>query len=443
MTITTWQDHKDYLRLSFPLVISTLSAPMTGVIDTAIMGRLPDAVYIAGVSISVLIFNTVYWLLGFLRVSTSGFSAQAQGDPNPNALSLALLRPMLIAIFIGLSLILLQYPIKYVSFLILSPEQNIKAIASQYFDIRIWSAPFTLINYVVTGWLLGMGKVKLALLLQVFMNLLNAVMSYIFVMQLNMQADGVAWAALLSEIITVILSIAIFFKVKLMRTLDISYKKICDLQEFASMMRMNRDLFIRTFCLLAVFNLFGVYGLRYGETILAANAVLMQIHFVMAHILGGLGNTNTVFVGRAFGSKNANLYFKTMKISFIWSALSCFAMALVLVCFDRQIVGFFTNLQDVVQIALNYYYWLLLFPFVTFAGLLLYGSFVGSTDGVPIRNSLLLSLALFLVCLFTTESTYNNHGLWFAFIMFSFGRTIFLLPYWPRQNKLFRGFEKN
>ena len=441
MIVTTWQDHKDYLRLAFPLVISTLAVPLTGVIDTAIMGRLPDAMYIAGVSIAVLIFNTIYWLLGFLRVSTSGFSAQAQSDPNTDAVMLALFRPMLLALLIGLAIILLQYPIKEASFALLSPDVNIRAIASQYFDIRIWSAPFTLFNYVVTGWLLGMGKVKLSLFLQVFMNVINALMSYLFVMQFNMQADGVAWASLFAEIITVVLSFAIFFKVKLVLWQDFDYKKIYDLQQLNSMMRMNRDLFIRTFCLLAVYNLFGAYGLRYGDKILAANAVLMQIQFVMAHVLGGLGNTNTVFVGRALGAKNPALYFKTMKISFFWSLLSSATMALALFFFAGQIIGFFTNLQEVVQIAIVYYYWLLLFPFASFAGLLLYGAFVGTTNGVPIRNSLLLSLALFLFCLFTTENTYHNHGLWFAFIMFSLGRTIFLWPYLAKLNKMFAAFE--
>ena len=438
---TSWQEHKEYLKIAVPFVLSTLASPLIGVVDTAIMGRLSLASYIGGVSVSVLIFNTLYWLLGFLRVTTSGFSAQSLGDTDPRSATLALMRPMLLAFIIATVIVVLQYPIKSIAFFVLNPTDNIREIAAQYYDIRIWSTPFTLFNYVITGWLLGMGKVKFSLLLQVFMNIVNIAFSYSLVMHFDMKADGVAWAALIAESSTTFLSFVVMAKISLLSWSGITFKELYAFSGLMDMMRMNRDLFVRTLCLLTTYNAFGYFGLRYGETILAANAVLMQVHFIMAHILGGIGNTNTVFVGKAFGKKDAALYFKTMKISTIWGALTAIIMAVTIVVFDKPIISFFTNIQEVIDTAREYYFWLAFFPLVTFWGLLLYGSFVGATNGVPIRNSLIMSLILFFASLYLTEGNWQNHGLWFAFVMFSFGRTIFLWPYLPKQNKLFAGFK--
>lgn len=438
---TSWQEHKEYIKITIPFILSTLATPIIGVVDTAIMGRLSLASYIGGVAVSVLIFNTLYWLLGFLRVTTSGFSAQSLGYDDIRSKTLALMRPMLLAFVIGGAIVILQYPIKYMAFLVLNPTETIKAIAIQYYDIRIWSTPFTLFNYVITGWLLGMGRVKFSLILQVFMNIVNIVLSYSLVMHFDMKADGVAWAALVAEASTTLLSLAVIMKLALISIKGIRIKELYIFNGFMDMMRMNRDLFIRTLCLLITFNAFGYFGLRYGDTILAANAVLMQVQFIMAHILGGIGNANTVFVGKAFGSKDSDLYFKTLKISGIWSGLTAVFMAVCVFVFDKSIISFFTNIQEVIDASLEYYFWLGFFPLVTFWGLVLYGSFVGATNGGPIRDSLLMSLVLFFVCLYLTEEIWQNHGLWFAFIMFSFGRTIFLWPYLPEQNKVFAAFK--
>jgi MATE family multidrug resistance protein len=200
VSAVTWADHKRFLNLALPLTMISLSTPLLGVVDTAIMGRLPQASYIGGVSIGVLIFNTLYWLLGFLRVSTSGFSAQASGLRETQVSSLALFRPLVLALIMGSLMVLFQQQVKDAAFALMSPNKTVWAVASTYYDIRVWGAPFALANYVIAGWLMGMAKVKLSLYLQVTMNVLNMILAVYFVAGLGMSADGVATATLIAEV---------------------------------------------------------------------------------------------------------------------------------------------------------------------------------------------------------------------------------------------------
>jgi MATE family multidrug resistance protein len=434
-TMLRLDDHKKFMALAIPLTIATLTTPLLGVVDTAIMGRLPQAAYIGGVSIAVLIFNTLYWVLGFLRVSTSGFSAQAGGKGDRQAITLALLRPMVIAVGLGLLIVALQWPIKKVAFTLLAPGETVGAIAVAYYDIRIWSAPFTLSNYVIVGWLMGRAKVKLSLALQIFMNLLNMLLAVLFVAGLGLAAEGVAAATLIAEVAAVLLSAVILLKTKAIDLDNLSLKQVIDPAAFVTMMKVNRDLFIRTACLLTVYNCLAAYGLRYGDTILAANAVLMQLHFVMAYFLSGFANAGTVLVGQAIGEKNAGLYVKTVRLTAIWGGLTAVLLAVIVLLFKLPLVQLFTTIVDVQQAALQYIFWIVLFPLAAFWGLELYGVFVGATVAAPIRNSLIYSLITYFICLWLAVPGYGNHGIWLAFTVFSLGRSVFLWVYLPGLNR--------
>ncbi|HWR07896.1 MATE family efflux transporter [Sporomusa sp.] len=434
-TAITLADHKHFLALAIPLTITTLSTPLLGVVDTAIMGRLPQAAYIGGVSIGVLIFNTLYWLLGFLRVSTSGFSAQASGLREQQGTTLALLRPMGIALGLGLLLVVLQQPIKIAAFALLSPNETVQAIADTYYDIRIWGAPFALANYVITGWLLGMAKVKLSLWLQVTMNVLNMILAVYFVAGLGMLADGVAIATLIAEIGTAVIGTAAIFRTGLISLRGLSPAVLADSAALLNMMRVNGDLFIRTACLLAVFNYFAVYGLRYGDTILAANAVLLQLHYVIAYFLSGFANAGTVLVGKAIGEKNRQLYAKTITLTAMWGGGTAMLLALAVLLFREPLILLFTTIPEVQQVAQQYSYWIVIFPLAAFWGLQLYGIFVGATQSAPIRNSMLYSLVAYFLLLWFAVPLLHNHGVWLAFIVFSLGRSLFLWVYLPRLNK--------
>lgn len=426
------EDHKVFLALAIPLTISSLATPLLGVVDTAIMGRLPQASYIGGVSIAVLIFNTLYWSLGFLRVSTSGFSAQACGIRDKPSITLSLVRPMIIALLVGMLIIVFQWPIKTVAFALMAPSESVEMIAQDYYNIRIWGAPFTLVNYVISGWLLGMAKVKLSLLLQVFMNMINIVLALVFVLVLGWDAQGVAAATLISEISIAVLGLVVVLKTKMISLGGLNSAVLLEPVALIKMMKVNRDLFIRTICLLTVFNFFAFYGIRYGETVLAANAVLMQLHYVIAYFLSGFANASTVFVGKAIGEKNPELYFKTITITAIWGTLTAIALSLSVILFRQPLIVLFTTLADVQQVSDIYIYWVAAFPLVAVWGLQLYGIFSGATVSVPIRNSMIYSLIVYLVVLWLGVPNLGNHGVWLAFIVFSLGRSLFLWAYLPK-----------
>ncbi len=204
--------HKAYLALALPLTITTITTPLLGAVDTAVVGHMPDPAYIAAVAVGTIIFNTMYWLFGFLRVSTTGFATQAHGADDKEGMMLALIRPLLIALLVGITLIFLQWPITRLFLPLLTPDQHVQSLASEYFWIRIWGVPFGLLNYVIIGWLMGMFMIKKTLFLQLYLNLMNIVLDLFFVIILKWGVPGVASATLISEFTTFVIGMIIVLK---------------------------------------------------------------------------------------------------------------------------------------------------------------------------------------------------------------------------------------
>nr|WP_106782851.1 MATE family efflux transporter [Lysinibacillus timonensis] len=428
-------NHRTYLALAIPLTISTITTPLLGVVDMAVVGQLPKPAYIGGVAVGTIIFNTLYWLFGFLRVSTSGFAAQAEGAKDERQQLLALIRPMFIALIVGISFLLLQLPILQLVLTFISPTSDVLKFATEYFTIRIWGAPFALMNYVVMGWLVGRSRIKLTLFLQILMNLINITLAILFVIVFSWGVSGVAAATLIAEIVTVMISVIIIIRLLPKPFRFPSKKEILDPAPFKKMVAMNRDLMIRTFCLLVVFNLFTAKGAMYGTEILAANAVLIQIHYMMAYFFDGLANASSIFVGKAIGSNDEELYKKTLSYSCQWAIISSLLMMIVYYFGKGFIIPIFTQTESVIELIRTYEQWMLLFPICASFGLVLYGVFTGATEAKPIRTSMVYALAVFLIVLYASVPTFQNHGLWLAFIVFSLGRSVFLAMYVPTLNR--------
>lgn len=428
-------NHRSYLALAIPLIISTITTPLLGAVDTAVVGHLPNPAYIGGVAVGNIIFNTMYWLFGFLRVSTSGFTAQAVGANNEIQGVLAFTRPFLIAAVVGISFILLQGPIEHLSLALMNPEVDVRTVASDYFSIRIWGAPFTLLNYVILGWLMGMSKIKVSLLIQIFMNLMNISLALLFVSVFAWGVSGVAIATLISEVTAFIIGMIFIWKVSPFKFRLPPLKEIVDSTSFRKMMSVNRDLFIRTLCLLAVFNFFTAKGASFGTEVLAANAVLIQIHFIMAYFFDGFSNASSILVGKAVGSGNQRLYKKTLLLSCQWAVLSSLFIAGIYYLYSDYIIQLFTHLPRVINLANTYGIWIVLFPLSASYGIILYGVFTGATEASSIRNSMILALMLYLIFQFILVPNFHNHGLWLAFIVFSLGRSVFLAIFIPKLNR--------
>jgi multidrug resistance protein, MATE family len=431
--------HRAYLSLAIPLIISTMTTPLLGAVDTAVVGQLPDPAYIGGVAVGTMIFNTMYWLFGFLRVSTSGFAAQAHGAQDTKQCFLYLVRPFLIALAIGIIFILFQWPIKHIALTLIHPDEKVMTFADEYFSIRIWGAPFALANYVILGWLIGISRVKISLFLQVFMNLSNIVLDLLFVNILHQDVKGVATATFISEVAAFLIGAYIVLKSSNIHFSAISNNELWNVGELKKMVAVNRDLFIRTICLLTVFNLFTARGASFGTEILAANAVLIQIHYMIAYFFDGFANASSILVGKAVGANDETLYKRTLSLSSQWAVISSLMMMLLYILLKDLIIPVFTKNQDVIELASSYSIWITIFPLAASFGLILYGVFTGATETAPVRNSMLISLAVYIAFLLIFIPMFHNHGLWLAFIIFSLGRSLFLAMYVPTLNRtLFR-----
>ncbi|MBM7694308.1 MATE family multidrug resistance protein [Peribacillus deserti] len=430
-------NHRAYLTLAIPLTISTMTTPLLGAVDTAVVGQLPDPAYIGGVALGTLIFNTLYWVFGFLRVSTSAFAAQANGAGDPGQGVLTLARPFLLAVIVGICFILLQWPIEYAAIMMFAPDPDVSKFAVEYFRIRIWGAPFTLMNYVILGWLMGMAKIKESLFLQVLMNVMNMVLAILFVHVFSFAVKGVAAAALIAEMTAFILGVLIVLKASPFEWKYPSFQELLDTQSMKKMFQVNKDLFIRTICLLVVINMFTAKGVSFGTEILAANAVLFQVHYIMAYFFEGFANASSILVGKAVGSNDKELYKKTLALSKQWSVITAFVIAFVYGLFQEHIIGLFTNLASVIELSTRYGNWLIIYPFAACFGLVIYGVFTGATEISPVRNSMLYAMIVYIIIQITVTPIWHNHGLWLAFIVYSIGRSGFLVMYIPSLNKKF------
>ncbi|MED3964296.1 MATE family efflux transporter [Niallia taxi] len=430
--------HRYFLSLALPLIFATITVPLLGAVDTAVVGQLPDPAYIGGVAVGTVIFNSIYWLFGFLRVSTSGFASQALGADDEMQSSMAFLRPVCIGLIIGLVILLFQEVIFNLSISFLGVQGNVKAISSVYFHIRIWAAPFALMNYAVLGWLLGMEQIKATVLIQVLMNILNIVLAVVLVLVFHLGVAGVAIAVLCAEVFAFVFGIILLVrsgKLKVSMSTKELFRNLYDKEPLKRMMIVNRDLFIRTICLLAVFNTFTAKGAVYGEEVLAANAILIQIHYIMAYFYDGLANAASILTGKAVGQRNGQLYEATVKKSYFWSFTFSAAISLAFFLCKDAAIPLFTVVEEVVLITKQYEGWLILFPLASSIGLVFYGIFAGAAEAGLVRNSMLVSVAVFLAILFPATHYWGNHGLWLSFIVFSLFRSILLVRYMPALEK--------
>ncbi len=414
--------YRGYLRLVIPLTLSTVTVPLLGAVDTALVGHLPDIHAISGVAISTVIFNTLYWLFGFLRVSTTSFTAQAMDCPIK--LKAAIIRPLMIALLLGIVFVLCQsFIFKY--FMRFSrPEEETIGYAKRYFDILIYGAPFTLLNYVFIGFLMGRAYVKSVLFLQVFVNVLNIVLAIVLVWLFQFNVEGVAISTLIAQISMAIISVILIKKEFSFSTSFEELRSFLSMNSLKAIFGVNSDLMIRTICLLIVTNLFFAKGSELGIGILAANSILFQVQYLMAYVYDGFANAASILSGKAKGSCDIALYHKVVKYAF-WSSLGIsILISLVWLGFDQLILGLFTNQEDVLEIALEYRYWLFVFPFIASLGLVVYGVFCGIGYTSSIRNSMIFSVIIWLVTSYFLIPNFGNNGLWISFLAFCFGRSL-------------------
>ena len=418
--------HKMFLNLMIPFVLSTITQPLLGAADIAVVGKLNDMSYISGVSIGTLIFNTIYWIFGFLRVSTTAFSAQSSHYKDKKSISDIFFRPILIALIISLNIIVFQ-DIIFESFIkFIQPEIEIQKNSDIYFKILIWGAPFVLTNYVLLGWLMGLGNIKFSMIMQISGNVLNIVLDIIFVIFLGLKVEGVAYATLISQIFSFCLGVYFILPYSYHKYLNL--KSIINKKELINIFCVNRDLMIRTICLVLHNNLFTMASSNLGGEILAANTVLFQIMSIISYTFDGIANTASVFSGRAKGMRDNALMKNCWKKTLYWGGIFVVLITIIYLIFESDIIKIFTTLPDIVTLAEKYSKWIVIYPAISFLGLTFYGVFTGSAETFPIMISTVIAFIVFFIAWKYLIPIYKNDGVWLSLLIFYFGRGIFLMP---------------
>ncbi len=423
---------REYLGLTIPFMLSTMTQPLMGAVNTAVMGQLPDPKYIAAVSLGAILFNNLYWLFGFLRVSTTGYAAQAYGARDGYLGMLAFFKPLVLALLVGFLCILLQKPIVDVYLLLISPAAEVAELCRSYYYILIWGAPLVLFNYVGLGWLMGQTQIRASVFMQVSMNVLNMLVSIWFVFGFGWGIEGVAWATLLSQIYGGVMTAVLMYYFGRFDYRNLPVRELLDWRTFVSMLQVNANLMIRTACLLTVNNIIAAVGASLGTAVLAANAVLLQIKDIISYLIDGMANGAAIFSGKAVGQRSRQLFDETIRMTYKWLAVLAVLLMGIYYAGSGFFIRIFTDIDEVIKLAQAYDIYVLFYPVCAGIGMVLYGVFCGATRTAPVRNMMLIALAVFYAVQHFLVPLAGNSGLWIALLMFMLAQSVVLLIYLPK-----------
>ncbi len=410
--------HRQVWRLAGPMILSNLSVALLGLVDTAVIGHLEHAWYLGAVALGAVIFDFIYWGMGFLRMGTTGLAAQAHGQDDADKMRNILGQALLVAGLIASVLLIIQGPLISIGLYLLDGSIETTTYARQYFDIRIWSAPAVLSSMAMMGWLLGMQNVRVALIIGVTMNLINIVLDLVFVVLLEMDVRGVAWASLIAEYSGLLIAIY-YIRIELRSHRGRwQWQQVLDLVAIKRMLVLNHDLFIRTLCLIFVFAFFARQGAQQSDVILAANALLLNFHLLMALGLDGFANALEALIGRAIGKKSVDDFKRAVEVGALWSLFTALVFTLLYVLAGEFIIRQLTDIESVRSTAIIYLPWMRLSPLISVWSFLLDGIFIGATRGREMRNSMLIASFLVFLPGWYLLQGYGNHGLWLAFMLF-------------------------
>ena len=431
---------KHMWQIAIPSVLANLSTPLLGLSDSFIMGHLPHERYLAAVALGSMFFSILYNGVNFLRMGTTGLAAQAQGREDELSLGRLLLRGCITAAMIGILFVFLQSLILNAFFIFIETEKQVTNLTAQYFTIRIWGAPFALMNYVASGWLLGMGRAKEVLYIHLYMNIVNILLNFVFVYWYDMTANGVALGTVLSETTAFLLSL---YYVKRHSRMNFNIpifsstvlKNIFNISAFKVLFSLNRDIFIRTMCLTMTLASFVVLGTRFGTEVLAANAVLMNLQNLTSYGLDGFAQAAEVLVGKEIGRKSKKNLRTAVIISSKWAIITAVAMTLFYYIFGEMIINLLTNIETIRNISSNYLTWIIILPLLSIWSFQLDGIFIGATAGSSMRNGMIISVISYILAIFILIPLWGNHGLWAAYSIFMIMRAITLFYKYPEIEK--------
>lgn len=418
--------NKRVLKLAAPSILANITVPLVGMVDLAIAGRLGDAASIGGIAIATMLFDLLYWNMGFLRVGTGGFAAQAYGRRDFKDAFRILVQAVGTALLSALVIWVIQLAFLESAFLIIDCTTEVESLARKYFFIRIWAAPATLSLFAFKGWFIGMQNTISPMVVDVSVNLLNLVLSVVFAIGLGMGIPGIALGTLLAQYTGLIIAIALLvvYYRKLFRYIHI--KESLKLKQMKEFFVLNGNLFLRSFSLLLVYSGFTSIAARYGDNLLAVSTIMMKLMLLYSYFIDGFAYAGEALTGRFIGAKDLKSLKRAIAVLFRWTlivaAISTIAYALA----DEFLFRLMTNNQEVLASAAEYLPWLLIVPLLSCTAFILDGIFIGATASKAIRDTMLLSAASFFITFYSLENIMGLQALYLAYMMHLVVRTVMM-----------------
>ena len=418
--------HTKVLAVAAPIMLSNISQPLIGIVDTAVVGQLPQAHYIGAIAVAALIFNLVYWGFGSLRMGTGGLAAQAFGAGDMDELRAVFGRALILSTIIGVSIFVLSPFISQFSFWVIEGSPLVEQEAKTYFDIRVWSSPFALANYVILGWFIGMGKTGTAFVLQLVLNITNMVLDLYFVLGLSMTADGVALGTVLAEITAAI--VGLLLVARQLKLFGGRWSRALLFQRAALLktLSVNSDIMIRSLSLTFAFAFFIAQSAKVSEAVVAANAILMHLIEMSAYFLDGFAFAVEALAGQMVGAKNRNGFLRAIKLTSMWGVAVSVVVAAVFFIGGGYFIDLLTINEGIRATSKTYLWWAAIAPIVGLACFQLDGIYTGSTRTADMRNMMIISLAVYLLAWYILTPIWGNDGLWAALMIFFIARAVTL-----------------
>ncbi len=406
---------RDIFAIAGPAMLANLTTPLLGIVATIAVGRLGDATLLGGVAMASVLFDCLFWLFGFLRMSTVAFTAQALGAGDQQELRALLPRGFIISAVIGGLLIVLQVPLAAGLLTAMGGSDGVTGAARTYFTIRIWSAPLVLANFVILGWLVGRARASLALTVQIAVNAINMMATLLLVLVLDLGIAGAAYAAIIAELSGFVIGTLVAYRITGGR-LTQPWAVLLERDRLMHMMAVNRDIMIRTAALIAAFLFFTAQGARSGDLTLAANAVLNNFLMISAFFLDGLANAAEQLCGRAYGARNRVGFSSAVRLVIIWGFSFAIALSTIYALGGSLLIDTMTSSPDVRRVARDYLWLVALAPMLGVFAFAYDGVFIGATWARDMRNLMVLSLVCFLAAWFLLRQL-GNTGLWLALLV--------------------------
>lgn len=406
------------LHIAIPSIISNITVPLLGLIDVTIVGHLGSASYIGAIAVGGMLFNMIYWIFGFLRMGTSGLTAQAYGAHDLKEVTRILLRSTGISLMLALALLILQYPIRLIAFELIDTSAEVQQLATLYFHICIWGAPATLGLYSFSGWFIGMQNSRFPMFIAITQNIVNIVASLLFVFVFGMKVEGVALGTLIAQYAGLFMAYLLWLRYYRPLRKYISRKQLFTHDAMKRLFQVNRDIFLRTLGLVAVTVFFTSTGAAFGDVVLAVNTLLMQLFTLFSYIMDGFAYAGEALTGKYIGAGNRQELQRTIRHLFGWGIALSLAFTLLYGIGGKEFLGLLTNEQSVISASGDYFYWVLAIPLAGFAAFLLDGICIGATSTHIMLKAMVVASGSFFLIYYSLHNVLHNHALWLGFIVY-------------------------